>query len=158
MSDQSTEDLQRQMAEVKRAQMGSDRKAGELQDKLKTANKELERLRSFAEKETEIKDRLKAVEAGYAKRIKDLELTHYAEVKSLKTGVDYELVAPVRFESTDQIDAYVGKLAAYVEQNRLAGVESMIRGTAPQAGATVKPSALANVVSRAMGSDQSGDF
>ena len=158
MSDQSTEDLQRQIAEVKRAQMGSDRKAGELQDKLKTANKELERLRSFAEKETEIKDRLKEVQSGYAKRIKDLELSHYAEVKSLKTGVDYELVAPVRFESTDQIDAYVGKLAAYVEQNRLAGVSSMIRGAAPQAGATVKPSAIANVVSRAMGGDQSGDF
>ena len=154
------QEMQEAIDAVKKAQAGSDRKVMEYSDRLKKVTAENARLSEYKGAEDELKARLSNIEAGYKGKIKSLEMKHYAEIASLKSGVDFELVAPIVFETTGQIDEYVGKLSSFVESKRLDDINTRLGATAkPQASGYVKkPSALDTIVGKATGGNLGQDF
>lgn len=123
-------ELEADLESVRRSQAGSDR-AFSVEKKRADA---LEARIAKGGSEAAILGRLDAIQAGYRKRERDLELTFYKKSKCLDAGIPFELLQDVDLPDEPAIEKKVSQLAAAIEERTTQGVNArLVAGEKPRA-------------------------
>lgn len=134
IENETVESIRKKYESAVSSQAGSDRKVQEQAALIKNLQAELTKLEELGN-EKQVVARIEAIEAGYAKKLRQAELGYYARAKALEAGVSFDLIEAVPFQDEIQVDTHLAKLAAFVEQRNVAAVNDRLMTSAkPMAG------------------------